>query len=498
MASAPWYFRRGALHVHLSSTAQPRTRTIPMAHETLSASSARPKCEEECTSELSLARVVRAWWPLALSWLLMAVEGPALSAVAARLPNPEINLAAFGGIVYPLALIIEAPIIMLLSASTALSKDWDSYRKLNRFMMVMGAVLTAVHILVAFTPLYDLVVVQLISPPEAIVEPARVGLMILVPWSWAIGYRRFKQGVLIRFGRSRAVGLGTFVRLAADGIVLAAGYMIGTIPGATVAAVALALGVISEAAFAGVRARGVIEKDLQEAPAVEIPVTLSSFIDFYTPLALTSLIRLLAEPLSSAALSRMPRVLDSLAVWSSVTGFLFLLRSVGMAYNEVVIALLDEPRSSGALRRFMVILAVVVTALLLLVLATPLASIWFERITGLRTELAVFSRRALWVALLMPAVEVVQSWYQGLLVFSRRTRGVTEAVVIYLSAASAVLVAGVSLGRVPGLYVGLVAVTFGRLMQTIWLWHRSRPLREHVERRDRGSAALRAADVCAQ
>lgn len=273
-------------------------------------------------------RVVSTWWPLALSWLLMAAEGPALSAIVARLAEPEINLAAFGGIVYPLALIIEAPIIMLLSASTALSKDWDSYRKLRRFMMWMGAALTAVHVLVAFTPLYDLVVVQLIRPPAEIVELARIGLMITVPWTWAIAYRRFKQGVLIRFGRSRAVGLGSFVRLSADGVVLAAGYMIGTMPGVVVAASALIAGVMSEAAYAGLRARPVVEHQLKKAPSVEDPLTARSFVDFYTPLAMTSLFRLLAEPLSSAALSRMLRALDSLAVWSIVTGFVFLLRSV--------------------------------------------------------------------------------------------------------------------------------------------------------------------------
>jgi len=428
----------------------------------------------------------------------MAVEGPALSAVAARLPNPEINLAAFGGIVYPLALIIEAPIIMLLSASTALSKDWDSYRKLKRFMMVMGALLTVVHVLVAFTPLYDLVVVQMIGPPDAVVEPARLGMMIMIPWSWAIGYRRFKQGVLIRFGHSRAVGLGTFVRLAADGIVLAAGYLIGTLPGTVVAASALALGVMSEAVFAGIRAQRVIEKELKAAPPVDVPVTLSSFVDFYTPLALTSLIRLFAEPLSSAALSRMPRVLDSLAVWSMVTGFLFLLRSVGMAYNEVVIALLDEPGSSGTLRRFMVILAVVVTALILLVTATPLSMVYFDRIGGLRPELAHFASAGLWVAVLMPAIEVIQSWFQGLLVFSRRTRAVTEAVAIYLVVATAILLGGVVWGEVAGLYVGLAAITLGRFMQTLWLWHRSRGAKERVEDRDNGPVTLQAADACAR
>jgi hypothetical protein len=445
-----------------------------------------------------MRRIVTAWWPLALSWLLMAAEGPSLAAVAARLPNPEINLAAFGGIVYPLALIIEAPIIMLLSASTALSRDSDSYYKLKRYMMIMGGVLTAVHALVAFTPLYDLVVVQLIRPPAEIVEPARLGLMILVPWSWAIGYRRFKQGVLIRFGHSRSVGLGSLVRLTADGIVLAVGYMIGTIPGTVVAAAALSVGVMSEAIFAGVRAQRVIENQLREADSVEKTLTLHSFVDFYTPLAMTSLLRLLAEPLSSAALSRMPRALDSLAVWSIVSGFIFLLRSFGMAYSEVVIALLDEPRSSRGLRRFMILLTGAVSLMLLIVAATPLSTIWFERITGLRPELAAFSSRGLWVALLMPGINVLQSWYQGLLVFSRRTRAITEAVAIYLVISSALLLTGAVTDRVAGLYVGLAAISIGRLMQTVWLWHRSRPAMKRVEERDEGAVLSQAANAGAQ
>ena len=60
----------------------------------------------------------------------MSIELPAINAIVARLMNPEISLAAYGGVVYPIALIIEAPVIMLLAASTALSRDWDSYKRL--------------------------------------------------------------------------------------------------------------------------------------------------------------------------------------------------------------------------------------------------------------------------------------------------------------------------------------------------------------------------------
>lgn len=198
-------------------------------------------------------KVFKTWWPLAASWLLMALELPALSAVIARLPNPDINLAAYGGIVFSLALIIEAPIIMLLAASTALSKDWASYQKLRTFMLAAGASLTALHILVAFTPLYYVVVEGILGVPPEIVEPGRWGLMIMTPWTWSIAYRRFNQGVMIRFGHSDAVGIGTGVRLLTDLVVLLIGYAIGTIPGVVVASSAVAMSVIAEAVYTGLR-----------------------------------------------------------------------------------------------------------------------------------------------------------------------------------------------------------------------------------------------------
>jgi hypothetical protein len=438
-------------------------------------------------AQLPMSHIARAWWPLAASWLLMAAESPTLSAVVARLAQPEINLAALG-IVYSLALIVESPIIMLLSASTTLSKDWDSYLKLRRFMMRAGALLTVLHVLVAFTPLYHVVVVGMIGAPEEIVEPARLGLMLMTPWTWAIAYRRFNQGVLIRFGHSRAVSVGTAVRLSANVLILATGYLIGAISGIVVATSALATGVVSEAIYAGLRARPVVRDQLKQAPPVEQPLTLRTFLEFYVPLATTSLLVLLVQPMGSAALSRMPNALESLAVWQVVTGFIFLLRSMGLAYNEVVITLLDEPSSLYNLRRFTALLATLTTALLLIVAATPLATFWFGRVSALDPRLIALARWGLWVALPLPALNVLYSWYQGALVRSRRTRGVTEAVVIYLLASSALLWAGVSWGQATGLYVGLAAFGLGALMQTAWLGYRSRPAMRAVQARDEAAA----------
>jgi len=439
-----------------------------------------------------MQRIAQTWWPLAASWLLMGAELPALAAVIARLPEPEINLAAYGGVVFPLALIIESPIIMLLAASTALSKDWSSYLLLRRFTMRTGAVLTALHVLIAFTPLYYVVVEGIIGAPAEIVEPARIGLMIMTPWTWAIAYRRFHQGVLIRFGHSRAVGLGTALRLCADGTVLAIGYSVGTVPGIVVATSTVIAGVIIEATYVGLIVQPVLKDQLKPARPVEPALTFRAFLEFYVPLAMTSLLVLLVQPVGAAALSRMPRALESLAAWPVVSGLIFMLRSLGIAYNEVVVALLDEPRSTYNLRRFATLLTALTTILLLVIVVTPLATIWLGQVSGLSVPLVALAHASLWFALLIPGLNVMQSWYQGALVHSRKTRGVTQAMAIYLLISSTILWAGVAQGETAGLYVGLVAFAVGSLAQTAWLWYRSRRVMRHLEARDAGNLSLPA------
>jgi hypothetical protein len=414
----------------------------------------------------------------------MSAESPALSAIIARLADPTIHLAAYGGVVFPLALIIESPIIMLLAASTALSRDWASYIRIRRFMMVTSAVMTALHLLVACTPLYYLVVEGLLHAPAEIVEPARVGLIIMTPWTWSIAYRRFHQGVLIRFGHSKAITIGTFIRLTTDLTVLVAGFLIHSIPGIVVATSAVATGVIAEAIFVGLVVRPVLHSQLRSAPPVDPPLTQPAFMSFYIPLVMTSLITLLVNPIGSAALGRMPSPVESLAVWQVLGGLIFMVRSLGIAYNEVVVALLDEPKSSQALRRFAAFLISSTTLLWLLLVLTPLASIWFIRITALDPELAQLARGGAWMAIPLPAISVLQSWFQGNILHSRRTGAITEAVVVYLVVNLLTLFLGVLWGKTTGIFIGLGSLVISSLAQTVWLWLRSRPALVEILNRD--------------
>lgn len=431
------------------------------------------------TRTVDLRRVVRLWWPLAASWLLMGVELPLVTAVVARLSNPEINLAAYGSIVFPVALVVEAPIIMLLAASTRLCVDWASYVKVRRFMWIAGAGLTALHAAIAFTPLYDVVARDWIRAPEEVVGAARLGLQLFLPWTWAIAYRRFQQGVLIRFEQSRPVTVGTGVRLAANALTLTLCLLFWrSLPGVAVAALAVSAGVTCEAVFIGWSVRPVLRERLRPAPPARETLTRGSFLRFYLPLALTPVMGLVIQPIGAAAMSRMPLALLSLAAWPGVHGLVFLTRSAPMAFNEVVVALFGEPGGPAALKRFSWILAGITSGILLLLAFTPLGALWFGGVSGLEPELVALSSTALAFAVLMPAYTTFMSLYTGQLVHHSRTRGITEAVGLYVLVGSALLAVGIALQPFTGIHFALSAFTAGGVVQCLWLRRRARALEQ--------------------
>ena len=445
---------------------------------------ARPKPADFRAGALTLGEVVSTWLPLAGSWLLMGLELPVVSAAMARMPHATVSLAAYGGVVFPLALLIESPILMLLTASTALARDRGSYLVVRRFMFVAAGLLTVLHAVLAFTPLFDWVAATLIGVPEPVHEPARMGLRIMLPWTLSIAYRRTQQGVLIRFGRARAVTWGTLVRLATLVALLGIGLVQGALPGIAVGTIAVASAVVAEGLFAGFAVRPVLRGPLAAAaaPSEEAPpLTMPRFLRFYAPLSVTPLLNFIALPLSAAAMSRMPNALESLAAWPVLSGSAFTVRSLGFAFNEVVVSLMDRGRPVPALRRFAWGLSACAALVLLAGAATPLGNLWFERASALPSTLALMAQRSLWFLVPMGAVSVWQSYHMGMLVHAHRTRAMSEAKVLLLVATVTILGVGVAWHSTPGLPFASLALSVGGLAEIAWLARRSYPLRHPAQ-----------------
>ena len=116
---------------------------------------------------------------------------------------------------------------------------------------------------------------------------------------------------------------------------------------------------------------------------MEPPIGLKQMILFFIPLGITPLLNMLIRPIGSAALSRLPDPLMTLAIWPVISSLSFLIVTPGAALHEVVIAMLDRPGAKAALQRFMGMVMAVQLVLMMLLGFTPLAYVWFAKVSGL-------------------------------------------------------------------------------------------------------------------
>jgi hypothetical protein len=419
---------------------------------------------------LTQGRIFRFWLPLAATWLMMAVEGPFLAAVIARLAEPVYNLAAYG-VAFSLALVVEAPVIMLMSAATALARNRLSYVRLRTFTHLLNAGVTVAMVVSLLPPVFNAIAVGLIGLPPEVASRTHVALLILLPWPAVIGVRRLYQGVLIRHRLTRRVAYGTVVRLTAmfsTAFVLAHD---GRLEGAWVGAAALTMGVSCEAAASRFMASGAL-RTLMGTPGEAIGAAASwvALTRFYYPLALTTLLSLGIHPVVTFFVgnSRMP--IESLAVLPVIGSLVFIFRSIGLAYQEVVIALIgDEQEGFGALRTFGILLNVGVAIGLSLIAWTPLAGVWFRDVSGLTDELAAFALIPTRILAVIPGLTALLSFQRAVMVVRNTTNLVTLATIIEVVGAVVVMWVAISFLDAVGAVAAAAALLIGRIGANLYL-----------------------------
>ena len=414
--------------------------------------------------------VLLFWLPLAATWLMMALEGPYIAAIVARMPSAAHSLAAYG-VATALAWLIESPIMMLLSAATTLVRDRASYLALRRFAAALNALVTLGMIVLAIPPVFRFVGETLIGLPPEISRLAHLSTIIMIPWPAAIGYRRFYQGILVRHHLTRRVAYGTVLRLVSMSVtaaVLAFGF---ELPGAVIGACALLAGVVFEAAASRWMARHVV-RDLKgnDERAEGTLLRFAEIAGFYFPLALTSMLSMALGPLVTFGLGRGRAPIESLAVWPVVNSLAFMFRSGGVAFQEVGIALPDAP----AVRRAATLLGAASTLALALFAFTPLEWIWFVRVSGLSPELAAFAVWPVRVLALLPALEYLLSVQRARWIVAHRTGAVTIATAIEAGGLVMALFFTIVTLNMVGAAAGAIAMIVGRLAANGYLFAISR------------------------
>ncbi len=410
-------------------------------------------------------QILRFWFPLATTWLMMSVEGPFLAAVIARLGAEKANLAAYG-IAYAFALIAESPVIMLMSASTALCRERSSYVRLRNFSLALSLIVTLLLALFLVPALFNLVIADLLGMPVDIARLIHLALLCLLPWPGAIGIRRFYQGVLIAAHKTRRVALATLLRLASMSSCALLCYLFSPLEGAVIGALSLSAGVSSEALLTRFLARHAIFDVLaKQAEGDQQPLTYGAIWSYYLPLMLTPFIGLSIHPMVTFFLGKSRNAVESLAVMPVIYGLTFVFRALGLSYQEVAIALLGEnPHNYRRVRNFATGLALLTSGCLTLIAFTPLSGVWFQQVSGLSAPLSAFATVPLQITAIFPALTVLLCFQRSTLIVAKQTRPVSLATGLEAFVIFALLTISLLYFPLPGAMAATSAYVCGRMV----------------------------------
>ena len=426
---------------------------------------------------LSAKKIFKFWLPLAGTWLMMSMEGPFIAAIIARLVDPKFNLAAYG-VAFSFALIVEAPVIMMMTASTSLVKDYHSLRKLRQYTWTLNAIITLVMLLLIIPKVFFFITIDLIGLPENVAKLTHVATIIMLPWPGAIGFRRFYQGVLIRNHATRRVAYGTVIRLISMTTTAMGLYLFTSLPGVYIGTAALSVGVTMEAISTRFMVHSIIAQikrnDLEATdPATELNFKLIN--KFYYPLALTSMLTLGVHPLITFFIGKSAMSLESLAVLPVVSSFVFLFRGIGLSFQEAAITMLGSSKENDRIvYKFATILGLALASGLIITAVTPLSNLWFSKVSGLSAELTMLALTPLLIMGLFPASTVLISMQRAILVKAGQTSPITNATIIeVLTIVSVLYISIIHLSAI-GVTAAASAFISGRLAANIYLHFKTR------------------------
>jgi hypothetical protein len=296
--------------------------------------------------------------------------------------------------------------------------------------------------------------------------------MVMLLWSALIAWRRFYQGVLVRFGQARWMTWGTVLRLLA--IAGVAGYFAKdgatrTWPtGALTAAFAIMAGVLVEAVASTVFAK----RTVSQLPETGEPLSQATIFRFHLPLALNTLLSLLAQPLTAAALARLSAPQASLAAWPVTFGVLLVMRGWSLALQELTVARLKAGETSETLRHFTLLVGTLTSLATLLLVLTPALDLYLSALHTPQT-LWPLVRQGVLLCIPLPLLTALGSFLRGSLVARGKTASTLIGMALALSAQCLVLLLAIFL-KAPPMPSGALSLLAAQLAELLFLASQSR------------------------
>lgn len=421
-------------------------------------------------TSLSQRKLFSLFLPLAFSGILYPLSRPIINAALARSPDPITAIVAFA-VAYSISMPLQSPMFGLRQVVTALGVDRQMLRLIARLNGMIGIGATVAILLVAMTPIYGAVVEGLMDIPANI---ARVGpsvLLIISLEPLTTAGRGYYQGILVRHGITIPVGVGALGFLLVGSTLLWAGVWWTDWEGALLAATSMTCGQLVYLVCVWWPARPILKDRIPDfSPSIRPEQRSRSYVfRFYLPLAVSTVLMTLVEPMIQSSMARSPQAEASLAAYSVCISFIWLAGAPLWNLQQLVISQVSGRQSLEVVRRFALGVSVGLTLMLALLALPPVGEWLFGTVIGVTGEVKTVAMDGFkW---LVPAglFMGVRSLYHGILTCKGRTGGIQTGSFLRTGTLVFFLVLGVSWGKMNGFMIAAGATLISALAEVILL-----------------------------
>ena len=369
----------------------------------------------------------RFYWPLALTGIATVMAVQFQNGALARYPDAVRELAVFALASSTFGL-FNAGLNFTSQLATVYARSDHGRRLSQRFVSAWSLLLTAPLALIASTEMGTAGIALAYGIDSTLADRVQEYLVYMLPLLFLTVQRLYLTGLLVQARLTGSVTALNVVFLATAIVVLVAGFAHGVSPVATLVGAQLLAGLLHWALTAAI-----VRRRYRWTQAAEHEgLTAGELFRFFLPMTATGLMFAISRPVLYAFVGRTPEGIASIAALRVAFDFSSLFQQAANQFRHFFVAF--GLSDLAAKRRFMALICLGITVVMLAVAATPLGELLLGRLLAIPDAVLAPAVEALLVLCLMPLAITVRNYYHGLLMVRRRTTSMAVAGTVRVAA----------------------------------------------------------------
>lgn len=365
----------------------------------------------------------RFYWPLALTGFAMVLSTQFQNATLARYPNAVHELAVFA-LAQGTFQFFNAALGFTPQLSNVYARSRHGFRTSFAFILATTSLLSLLQSGVAFTEPGRRLLAFAYDQDAAVLARVREYLALLIPVLFLNAARFFYNGTLVQARLTGWVTLLNVLYLCTTLVLLVAGLRSGWSVTRTIVGAQAAAAIVHLLATLFVRHRYYRWPDVTQHGDLRW----AELVRFFVPVTLNGVMFALSRPVLYAFVGRTPDGLVSIAALRVGFDFSTMFQQAANQFRHFFVTFgLDDLAGK---RRFMALVCVGITLIMLLVAATPLSEWVLTRGLGIAAAVKAQSVDVILIMCALPTLIIFRNYYHGLLLVQRRTLGMATGGVL--------------------------------------------------------------------